>query len=75
MTEFIQSCIGRLKASKIGSMLTDNAATMTCVWHNIVNDTETCGDCTHIHFMSCAAHMLHNFVKEVCTDTKHKETF
>ena len=75
VTTFIQKCIAKINASKIGTMITDNASTMTCVWRKIVDDPLTCGDCSHIHFLSCVAHMLHNYSREILTETKYRKEF
>ena len=58
---YLKDVIKDFGASKVASVITDNAETMQATWRKLVSSSEV-GSTAHILFMSCCCHMLHNYV-------------
>ena len=60
---------------KFSVIITDSASTMTSAWKTLTDNKHTCGNLDHILFMSCTAHMIHNYIKEILNDPVFKDSF
>ena len=65
---FIQGILNDIGFRNISIIITNNASNMNSAWKNLTDDKDKCGNFKHLLFMSCACHMIHNYIKEVSGD-------
>ena len=71
---YLQEVVKDFGASSVSSIITDNAETMQSTWRKLVNARQL-GNTSHILFMSCSCHMLHNYVALVLKSDYFKKAF